>query len=755
VVAIAVSLLGASANESMLKEVNFNFGVDNAANPRRRLDTGSFEWQELGAIDGSFVNGGFGKAVAMSALGTVIAVGSDSANTTKGLVKIFGFNGVSFVQRGSTLTGVADFEYYGRAVALSDDGDVLAVSNGDFLLPQTVTMYEWSGSDYVKRDDVSGNEDFGKSIALSGDGGVLAIGSSTAVSGGAKVGSASVYEWNSTHLVLRAPPVYGDAVYDKLGVTVALSNDGSVLAAGAEFNDGDGVNITGNALGQLKLYAFNGTDYESRGHPLYGGGVTYWLGHSIALSSSGDIAAVSAYGSNQTTRVGEVIVLQWDNSSQVYVQRGSTIYGESEGDKSGSSVSLSSSGNVLAIGAFRNDGGGNDSGHVRVYEWSGTDYLQKGHDIDGLSAGDELGGEAPYSISLSDNGDVVIGGSPKSNSGMGQVRVFEWVDTEEPKKWGIELVKFEADFSINSTDELMLRYVMGRGRQYKFDLLQKDCETPISDVGYSAINVTEFKNWTYQYLDVNYSFNKSQLANSSIYNETKIEVCHVLSLNLEKAGTSMIISEDLNVLTVDLDMNVDYSIDVGLAPAAAPGEKNTTVDDMGSYIRACACDGPPFKCTSAPHLPNSELYLCFWSVESAVEIETMENMTISQGAVKLPVIVNGVVVYPSITEVTPEPAKNGILITTRVPSNVINFETGATIDVYGDMLVDFVGSRRKLIAGDMKSIVNKEEKAPFEFTVTLAQEMENESVLMDSSAFVGRSVHPILGLIFALAFGLL
>ena len=43
------------------------------------------------------------------------------------------------------------------------------------------------------------------------------------------------------------------------------------------------------------------------------------------------------------------------------------IDGEASGDKSGYSVSLSSDGRTVAIGAIRNDGNGTDSGHVRIY----------------------------------------------------------------------------------------------------------------------------------------------------------------------------------------------------------------------------------------------------------------------------------------------------------------------------------------------------------------------------------------------------
>ena len=131
-------------------------------------------------------------------------------------------------------------------------------------------------------------------------------------------------------------------------------------------------------------------------------------------------------------------MFQWDNSSQLYVQRGSTIFGEANDNQSGSSVSLSASGDTLAIGAFKNDGGGGkDSGHVRVFQWNSMDYVQKGSDIDGVSAGDRFSADRAFAISLSDNGDLVVGGAPHHDisgaDNVGHVRVFEWVDVKAPK----------------------------------------------------------------------------------------------------------------------------------------------------------------------------------------------------------------------------------------------------------------------------------------------------------------------------------
>ena len=76
-------------------------------------------------------------------------------------------------------------------------------------------------------------------------------------------------------------------------------------------------------------------------------------------------------------------------------QLGADINGEATSDESGYSVSLSSDGNTVAIGATYNDGNGSNSGHVRIYENIGGSWSQIGQDIDGEAAGDESG----YSVS--------------------------------------------------------------------------------------------------------------------------------------------------------------------------------------------------------------------------------------------------------------------------------------------------------------------------------------------------------------------
>ena len=93
---------------------------------------------------------------------------------------------------------------------------------------------------------------------------------------------------------------------------------------------------------------------------------------------------MGAVGNDGTgTNAGHVRVYQWSGSS--WTQMGPDIDGEAT-TTSGHSVSLSSDGAILAIGATHNAGvNGQNSGHVRVYQWSNGSWDQMGSDIDGES----------------------------------------------------------------------------------------------------------------------------------------------------------------------------------------------------------------------------------------------------------------------------------------------------------------------------------------------------------------------------------
>jgi len=115
-----------------------------------------------------------------------------------------------------------------------------------------------------------------------------------------------------------------------------------------------------------------------------------------------------------------------------WVRIGLDINGESTNDVSGRSVSLSSDGTIVAIGAPLNDVGGTrmNAGHVRILQYNGTEWVQIGTDIDGENENDEFG----RSVSLSSDGQTVAIGAINNNNGnglnSGHTRVFSIGNTQ-------------------------------------------------------------------------------------------------------------------------------------------------------------------------------------------------------------------------------------------------------------------------------------------------------------------------------------
>ena len=143
---------------------------------------------------------------------------------------------------------------------------------------------------------------------------------------------------------------------------------------------------------------------------------------SVSLSSDGTIVAIGAPW-NDGNEVNSGRVRIYENQNGVWQQIGQDIEGEAEGDYSGWSVDLNNDGSIVAIGSVYNDVNGNNSGHVRVYENQGGVWRQIGQNIDGEAADDYSG----VSVSLnSDGSTVAIGASWNDGNGnvSGQVRVY-------------------------------------------------------------------------------------------------------------------------------------------------------------------------------------------------------------------------------------------------------------------------------------------------------------------------------------------
>ena len=139
------------------------------------------------------------------------------------------------------------------------------------------------------------------------------------------------------------------------------SGDGSIVAIGARFNDGNGSNS-----GQVRVFRLVDLTWAPLGQDIDGEATDDQSGTSVSLSGDGSIVAIGArFNDGNGSNSGHVRVFHLVDSA--WAKLGQDIDGKAAFDKSGTSVSLSSDGSTIAIGASYNDGNGGNSGHVRVY----------------------------------------------------------------------------------------------------------------------------------------------------------------------------------------------------------------------------------------------------------------------------------------------------------------------------------------------------------------------------------------------------
>jgi hypothetical protein len=168
----------------------------------------------------------------------------------------------------------------------------------------------------------------------------------------------------------------GDAAYDNNGYSVSLSSDGKIVAIGAPYNDND----NGTNSGQVRVFQFtadtndsNGGTWNQLGQSIDGDASGDESGFSVSLSSDGKIVAIGAPGPTdlflQSLVKGQVRVFQFtadtnDSNGGTWNQLGQSIDGDAASDRNGWSVSLSSDGKIVTIGAPYNS----NRGQVRVYK---------------------------------------------------------------------------------------------------------------------------------------------------------------------------------------------------------------------------------------------------------------------------------------------------------------------------------------------------------------------------------------------------
>ncbi len=341
-------------------------------------------WTRIGQdIDGEAAGNFSGASVSLSADGSIMAIGASGnsgASTGSGHVRVYQNISGTWTQIGSDIDGEAVGDGSGYSVSLSADGYIVAIgapyNAGNDSNSGHVRVYKningtWTqiGSDI---DGEAADDWSGWSVSLSVDGSIVAVGAPYNGGNGEYAGHVRVYQNVSGAWTQIGGDIDGEAAYDHSGFSVSLSADGSIVAIGAIGNAGNG-----SGAGHVRVYEYQSGTWTQIGQDIDGEATGDWAGYSVSLSADGSKVAIGAPKNDGNGQdVGHVRV--YENINGTWTKIGSDINGEAADDYSGTSVSLSADGSIIAIGAYGNDGNGADAGHVRVYEslYGGIEDMQ-------------------------------------------------------------------------------------------------------------------------------------------------------------------------------------------------------------------------------------------------------------------------------------------------------------------------------------------------------------------------------------------
>ena len=201
----------------------------------------------------------------MSEDGSTIVVGGSLTRISTGHVRVFEYVSGTWNQLSDTIDGEAAFDAFGSSVAISKDGKTIvggSLQYGPHIRDSRhARVFEYSSGSWNQLGGViDGNaagDMFGASVSMSGDGRtIIAAAIQDSWDGaGTGIGYARVFEYSSGSWNQVGNAIVGEGSNDVFGISVAMSEDGRTIVAGA-LKKGDGDNA-----GQVRVFA-RPTDIE-------------------------------------------------------------------------------------------------------------------------------------------------------------------------------------------------------------------------------------------------------------------------------------------------------------------------------------------------------------------------------------------------------------------------------------------------------------------------------------------------------------
>ncbi|QAA82169.1 T9SS type A sorting domain-containing protein [Aequorivita sp. H23M31] len=256
-------------------------------------------WELLGNYFIGSGNNLLGYGISLSSNGNIIAMASPGPNVFNefGFITVRQFDGTLWNEIGQKINGYSNSEgsYSLEQVvlSLSNDGTTLVIGtpfsgeNGNY--GGEVRVYQYSGGLWVQMGESIFSDEgknFGSSVSINGDGNTIAIGRIS----DSEMGYVRVFNYENGQWLQKGVKLYGDEANDHFGASVAISDDGNILAIGAPRSDIASLPQTG----QAKIFKFIGNAWSQVGNNIIGLNPNDLFGQDVSLSAHGNILAVAS-----------------------------------------------------------------------------------------------------------------------------------------------------------------------------------------------------------------------------------------------------------------------------------------------------------------------------------------------------------------------------------------------------------------------------------------------------------------------------
>ncbi|MGH8370181.1 MAG: hypothetical protein ACRESC_04280, partial [Gammaproteobacteria bacterium] len=276
----------------------------------------------------------------------------------------------------------ANFDDFGAAVALSNDGNTLLIG-----APETITTTVSGGAAQVGRAYLFARKDgnfdqqpiltvndpeplsldeFGANLVLSGDASTLLVAASGGNSGAPRVYVFDAHNGTAPLAMLEDP----DGGNDCFGQSLALSSNGGVALVGADCATTNGLGWAGKAY----IYVRSNGNWSPIPVAVLTEAVPAqndFFATSVALSADGKTALIGSDDYSSDDPIGRAYVFTGDSSTwHTTPDAVLTDPGTAPGNMFGSAVALSGDGDTALVGA----GNGSDGKQAYIFQRTGNDW---------------------------------------------------------------------------------------------------------------------------------------------------------------------------------------------------------------------------------------------------------------------------------------------------------------------------------------------------------------------------------------------